>query len=81
MFLLYPTFIDYKQLRKTIDLPVLGSIGLHMGPEQRRHRHRQLTKYLLAMMLLFAIFGSVLWYEEPGSTLVRTLISGSGISL
>ena len=79
MFLLFPTFIDYKQLRSMIDLPVLGSISLYLGPEQKSHRRTQLMKFTLAILLLMGIFGSVLWFQEPGSALVRSFISGLGI--
>lgn len=79
MFLLYPTFVDYKQLRKAIDLPVLGAVGLQMTNQQRQHRTLQLRTFLLAILLLLGFFGGVLWYQEPGSTLVRSVITDIGI--
>jgi polysaccharide chain length determinant protein (PEP-CTERM system associated) len=81
MFLLFPTFVDFKQLRKTIDLPVLGSVRLQMTGEQISHRKTQLTSFLLAMSLLFGVFGGVLLLEKPGSAQVRALISEIGIYL
>ena len=81
MFLLFPTFVDYKQLRKAIDLPVLGAVSLQMTDEQISHRKTQLTSFLLAMSLLFGVFGGVLLLEKPGSAQVRALISEIGIYL
>jgi len=81
MFFLFPTFIDFKQLRKAIDLPVLGAVRLQMTGEQITHRKTQLTKFLVAMSLLFCMFGGVLLLEKPGSAQVRALISEIGIYL
>jgi polysaccharide chain length determinant protein (PEP-CTERM system associated) len=78
MFLLYPTFVDYKQLKKTIDLPVLGAISLQMGPEQTRQRRLHLTTYLMALLLMFSAFGAVLFYQQQGSEEIRLLLSGFG---
>ena len=75
MVLLFPTFVDYKQLRKLIDLPVLGSIGLQMTDEQQSLRLVRLRTYLLAVLVLIVSFGSVLYYQEQGSMLVRSFIS------
>ena len=81
MFLLFPTFVDFKQLRKVIDLPVLGAVRLQMTGEQIHHRKTQLTSFLLATSLLIGVFGGVLLLEEPGSAQVRSLISEIGIYL
>jgi len=75
MFLLFPTFVDYKQLRKAIELPVLGAVGLQMTHQQKQHRTLQLRTFLLALLLLLGFFGSVLWYQEPGSMLVKSIIA------
>jgi polysaccharide chain length determinant protein (PEP-CTERM system associated) len=75
MLLLFPTFVDNKQLRKLIDLPVLGSIGLQMTDEQQKLRLVQLRTFLLAVLVLIASYGSVLFYQEQGSMLVRSVIS------
>ena len=79
MLLLFPTFVDTKQLRKLIDLPVLGSIGLQMTDEQQKLRLVRLRTYLLAITMLIVSFGSVLFYQEQGSMLVRSVISDIGI--
>jgi polysaccharide chain length determinant protein (PEP-CTERM system associated) len=79
MILLFPTFVDYKQLRKLIDLPVLGSISLQMTDEQQRLRLVQLRTYVLAVFVLIVSFGSVLFYQEQGSILVRSVISDIGM--
>jgi polysaccharide chain length determinant protein (PEP-CTERM system associated) len=81
MFLLFPTFVDYKQLRKAIDLPVLGAVGLQMTHQQKQHRTLQLRTFLLAILMLLGFFGSVLWYQEPGSMLVRSVITNIGLSI
>jgi polysaccharide chain length determinant protein (PEP-CTERM system associated) len=79
MLLLFPTFVDTKQLRKLIDLPVLGSIGLQMTDEQEKLRLVRLRTYLLAISMLIVSYGSVLFYQEQGSMLVRSVISDIGI--
>jgi polysaccharide chain length determinant protein (PEP-CTERM system associated) len=79
MVLLFPTFVDYKQLRKLIELPVLGSISLQMTDEQQRLRLVQLRTYVLAVFVLIVSFGSVLFYQEQGSILVRSVISDIGM--
>ena len=75
MLLLFPTFVDNKQLKKLIDLPVLGSIGLQMTDEQQKLRLVQLRTFLLAVLVLIASYGSVLFYQEQGSMLVRSVMS------
>jgi len=79
MLLLFPTFVDTKQLRKLIDFPVLGSIGLQMTDEQQSLKLARLRTYLLAIIVLFVTFGSVLFYQEQGSILVRSVISDIGM--
>lgn len=81
MFLLFPTFVDYKQLRKVIDLPILGTVGYQMTRQQKQRRALQLRTFVLALLLLLGVFGSVLWFEEPGSQLVRSFIADIGIYL
>ena len=75
-FLLYPTFVDYKQLRKMVDLPVLGAVSLQIGPEKRRGRRLHLATFLMALVLVFGAFGGVLFYQQQGSAQIRTLIAG-----
>jgi protein tyrosine kinase modulator len=79
MLLLFPTFVDYKQLKKLIDLPVLGSVGLQMTNEQQKLRLVRLRTYLLSVSVLIVAFGSVLFYQEQGSMLVRSFISDIGV--
>ncbi|MEZ5543324.1 MAG: GNVR domain-containing protein [Pseudomonadota bacterium] len=74
-FLLYPTFVDFKQLQKMIDLPVLGTIALQMTPEKRRQRRLELTSFLLVVLLMFGFFGGVVVFQQQGSGQVRTLIA------
>ena len=79
MLLLFPTYVDTKQLRKIIDLPVLGSIGLQMTDEQQKLRLVRLRTFLLSVLVLIASYGSVLFYQEQGSMLVRSFISDIGM--
>ena len=74
-FLLYPTFVDFKQLQKMIDLPVLGTISLQMTPEKRRQRRVELTSFLLVVVLMFGLFGGVVVFQQQGSGQVRTLLA------
>ena len=74
-FLLYPTFVDFKQLQKMIDFPVLGTISLQLSPENRRQRRLELTSFLLVAMLMFGFFGGVVVFQQQGSGQVRTLLA------
>ncbi len=74
-FLLYPTFVDYKQLQKMIDLPVLGTISLQMTPEKRRERRVELSSFLMVVVLMFGFFGGVVMFQQQGSGQVRTLLA------
>jgi polysaccharide chain length determinant protein (PEP-CTERM system associated) len=80
-FILHPTFVDYKQLKKAVDFPVLGAISLQIGPEQMHSRRLHLTTFLMALLLVFGVFGGVLFYQHQGSDQVRTLLAEMGISL
>jgi protein tyrosine kinase modulator len=75
MLLLFPSYVDYKQLKKIIDLPVLGSVGLQMTDEQQKLRLVRLRTFLLAVTVLIVSYGGVLFYQEQGSMLVRSVIS------
>jgi polysaccharide chain length determinant protein (PEP-CTERM system associated) len=77
-FLLYPTFVDFKQMQKMIDLPVLGSISLQTTPESRRQRGLHLTTYLLAVLLMCGSFAAAVLYSQQGSAQVRMLIASLG---
>jgi len=79
MFLLYPTFVDFKQLQKMIDFPVLGAISMQVGPEQKRSRRLHLSTFLLALLLMFGVFGGVVFYQQQGSEQLRMLLAGMGI--
>jgi len=77
-FLLYPTFVDFKQMQKMIDLPVLGTISLQIGPEKRRQRLLDLTTYLLVALLMCGSFVAAIMYAKQGSVQVRMLMSSLG---
>jgi polysaccharide chain length determinant protein (PEP-CTERM system associated) len=74
-YMLFPTFVDYKQLQKIIDLPVLGAISLQVTPEKRRQRRMDLATFLLVVMLMFSMFGGVVLYQKQGSAYARTLLT------
>ena len=72
-FLLYPVFVDAKQAKNILALPVLGSIALHLGAEKKRDRKRKLANFLISIVLLLVCFGGVLIFAEQGSELTRSL--------
>ena len=74
-FLLHPTFVDYKQLRRMIDLPVLGAVSLQIGAAQRRNRRLQLTSFLMVLILMFGAFGGVLLYQQQGAAQLSATIA------
>jgi polysaccharide chain length determinant protein (PEP-CTERM system associated) len=77
-FMLFPTFVDFKQLQKLVDFPVLGAISLQVTPEKRRQRRIHLVTYLLVVMLMLGMFGGVVMYQQQGSAQVRTLLAAFG---
>ena len=77
-YLLQPTFIHLRQVKDSIGLPVLGSVSLFLSPEHKARRRRQLTVFMSATVLLVGVFGGVVFYEDTGSLLVRSVIAGSG---
>ncbi len=78
-FLLYPTFVDFKQMQKMINLPVLGTISLQVTHEDRRQRRLHLTTFLLALFLMFGSFAAALHYQQQGSVQIRILMSELGL--
>ena len=78
-FLLHPTFVDFKQMQKMLDLPVLGAISLQLSPEIRRRRKLHLTTFLLVLLLMFGTFVAAILYQQQGSVQLRMLMSASGI--
>jgi polysaccharide chain length determinant protein (PEP-CTERM system associated) len=78
-FLLHPTFVDFKQMQKMIDLPVLGTISLQTSPELRARRRVHMATFLLAMMLMVGSFAAVYIYQQQGSVFLRLLMSQLGI--
>jgi spore coat protein CotH len=52
-----------------------------MGPEERRSRRLHLTTFLMALIMVFGVFGGVLFYQQQGSAQVRTILAEMGISL
>lgn len=78
-FLLHPTFVDFKQMQKMIDLPVLGTISLQLSPEIIRQRRLHLMTFLLVVLLMFGSFAAAVIYQQQGSVQVRMLMSAIGI--
>ena len=74
-YLIQPTFIDSSQIRDKIGLPILGSVGLYVTAEHKRKRQIQLTSFLSGFILLVGLYGGAMVFSEPGSELVRGLIS------
>ena len=70
-----PTYISPRQLRKSLGLPVLGSVSLYLSPQHKTKRRLQLISFLAVAILLVLSSGGVIWYSELGSTIVKTLNS------
>jgi len=69
-FLLYPGFVDSKQVKDLLGLPVLGSVTFHYGAEQVRDRKYQLANFLLAMALLLITCGAAIMFAKQGSEFI-----------
>jgi hypothetical protein len=70
-----PTYISPDQLRKSLGLPVLGSVSLYLSPELKYKRRLQLISFLTVAILLVLSSGGVLWYGALGSTIFKSLPS------
>ena len=74
-YLVKPTFIHSSQIRDKIGLPVLGSVGLFLSAEHIRRRRRELISFVWVFFLLVVSYAGVTAFSEPGSELVRDLMS------
>jgi polysaccharide chain length determinant protein (PEP-CTERM system associated) len=79
-YLLHPTFINLRQLRHSVALPVLGSVSLYLTPAHRRKRRMQLASFLASVILLIGVFGGVVWYRDTGAALIGGVVSGVSLS-
>ena len=79
-YFLQPTFISLQQVKSSIGLPVLGSVSLFLSPEHKTRRRQQLAIFMSFTVLLLGIYGGVLFYEDTGSAIVRSVVSGSGLN-
>ncbi len=77
-FLLYPTFVDFKQVQKMLDLPVLGAISLQITSAKRHQRRVDLATFLVGIVLMVAVYGGVIMFQQQGSMHVRALIASIG---
>lgn len=78
-FLLYPTFVDFKQLQKMIDLPVLGAISMQVSPAKRRQRRVDLATFLVGVVFMIIMYSGVVIFRQQGSIHVRALLASLGI--
>ncbi|MDH5515433.1 MAG: hypothetical protein OEY45_09760 [Gammaproteobacteria bacterium] len=74
-FLLHPTFVDFKQMSRMIDLPVLGTISLQITPEKQHQRRVDMAIFLLITMLMIGSFAAAIMYQQQGSVYLRMLMS------
>ncbi len=77
-YLLRPTFIDSSQIITKTGLPVLGSVGLYLDKQHKRKRRFQLTGFLLAFFLLFAIYGAAVVFRGSSEELMNILTVSVG---
>ncbi|MBT8126555.1 MAG: chain-length determining protein [Gammaproteobacteria bacterium] len=74
-----PTYISPHQLRRSLGLPVLGSVSLYLSPQQKYKRRLQLISFLTVAILLVLSSGGVIWYSHLGTT--NIISSTSDLSL
>jgi polysaccharide chain length determinant protein (PEP-CTERM system associated) len=80
-FMLYPTFVDFKQVQKMLELPVLGAISLQITPAKRHQRRVDMATFLVGIVLMMVVYGGVVMFQQQGSTHVRALIASLGNQL
>lgn len=73
-YLLQPTFIDLRQLGHKVKRPVLGAVSLYLSPYHKRRRRLQLISFLSAALLLFSLFGGLLWYRDLGTAVIGSFV-------
>lgn len=77
-FLLHPTFVDFRQMQKMIDLPILGSISMQISPEKRRQRHVELMVYMAGFIVMCGSFFAAMHYQQEVSVQLRMLLASLG---
>lgn len=76
--LLRPVFHDVEDLRESTGLPVLGAVSMTWIERHRAERRVELTSYIVAGGVLFAVFMAAFVFRDPGGALIRQLLSGGG---
>lgn len=77
-YFLQPTFISLQQVKDSIGLPVLGSVSLFLTTEHKARRQRQLAGFISVAAVLIGVFGGVMFFEDTGSAMVRSLLLEAG---
>ena len=72
--MLNPVFSESKLLRQTIGLPVLGTILNIDTIEERLRKKIQIRSFGSVLALLFVSGILVIWFHDPGSNLVRSVV-------
>ena len=76
---LRPVFYTRRAITAATGLPVLGSVGLIMSPRERTKRRLRHLAWAGANLILFAVGGAAIVFEDPISNLTSGLLRGTGL--
>jgi len=80
-YMLHPSFMSFRQVRDTLETPILGAVSLYISSEHKRRRRLQFASFLVGIFCLIGVFGAFVWYQDEGSTYVRLALSDIGLNL
>ena len=75
-YTIQPTFISLTQVAYATDIPILGTVNLHLSPEHRKRRRMQLSFFILGIFFLMFVFGVVFLLRDSGAALISSVIMG-----
>ena len=74
-----PVFYSRRSITEATGLPVLGSVGLIVSPKERLQRHIRDAAWVGANLILFALGGAVIVFEDPIARMTEGLLRGGAL--
>ena len=78
LVLLRPTFTGPRELNDATELPVLGSVGLHLSPAAARKESLDQRLFVMGTVLLLGVYVAAVIYKDAGASALKALIGVSG---
>ena len=78
LVLLRPTFMGPRELKDTTQLPVLGSVALHLSPAAARKESLYQWLFIMGTVLFLGVYIAAVLYQDAGSSALKALIGVGG---